>query len=496
EIRETYSDMLKKSFQYANYMASVGIKRGNRIIIFMNNSPEVYHIITAAIAMGVVYAPAATVLTEDDIRYRISTLNPVAIFVDKISEKKVQGMGVRVINVDSPDVSSAISNEKEEVTYSNSDLREDHVVFFTSGTEGKPKMVVHSNSYPAGHKTTVKWLNLEKNDIHWNISSPGWAKWAWSSYYSPFIAGATVFNLYYERFSASDALDALQNFHVTSLCAPPTVWRMFLLERFSGRKLELKKASSAGEPLNPEIIKRWKNLTGVKIKDGYGQSESTLIVGNTDVDKIKEGSVGKPIRPYRIAILDGDGKILESGKTGYIALDIRRRPGGLFKGYMNDEKLNSERFKNGYYLTGDQGYMDKDGYLWFVSRADDVIKSSDYRIGPFEVESILLMHTAVAESAVVGTPDPIRGDLVKAYVILKEGYRPSYELAAELSNYVRRNAPAYMRPKEIEFVRDLPKTISGKIIRKQLRKIEIENFERINRNEKPFSLGEKFRIDN
>ncbi len=495
ESQETYSDMLKKSYKYANYMLSNGIRSGNRIIVFMNNSPEVYHVITASIAIGATYSPAATILTEADINYRISAVRPSAIFVDKSSREKIHDESLKVIDVDDPATVSSIEDQADTMDSFYDERRDEHVIFFTSGTEGKPKMVVHDDSYPSGHKTTVKWLGLNKNDVHWNISSPGWAKWAWSSYYSPFIAGATAFNLYYGRFNAREALNAMQKFNITSLCAPPTVWRMFLLEDISGLKLKLKKAASAGEPLNPEIINRWERETGVRIKDGYGQSESTLMIGNVDPEMIKKGSVGKPIEPYRIRVVDEDGNILENGKVGFIAVDIKRMPEGLFRGYMNDEKLNSERFRNGYYYTGDEGYVDNDGYVWFVSRADDVIKSSDYRIGPFEVESVLLTHYAVAESAVVGTPDPIRGDLVKAYVVLKNGYRPSYELAQELSNYVRGHAPPYQRPREIEFVTDLPKTISGKIVRKQLRKIEIENFERSRRNESIMSLGERFRIN-
>ncbi len=474
---ETYGKMLDNSYRLVNFLKKKGLRAGDRILVLMRNSHSLYHVITASIAMGLVFAPAALILPEDQIRYRVEQIDAKAIFVDNSSEQKVKNIHTPTINMDSVSIQRHIGFQLPSFTDHYDNAEAEHAIFFTSGTEGRSKMIVHNGNYPLGHRTTVSWLGLEKDDLHWNISSPGWAKWAWSSYYSPFLAGSTVFNLNYNRFNAALALEALHRFKVTSLCAPPTVWRMFLLEDFSEKALYLKKASSAGEPLNPEIIERFWRATGIRIKDGYGQTESTLMVGNTDGNSIKPGSMGKPLHPYRVDIVDEKGNILKPGETGFIAVKVDdNRPVGLFMGYMNDPELTAERFSNGYYYTGDTAYKDEDGYIWFDSRFDDVIKSSDYRIGPFEVESALLEHPSVAESAVVGSPDKLRGDLVKAFVVLKPGYRGSRKLASELSSLVRRSVGPHARPRIIEFVDALPKTISGKIIRKRLREIEIKRF--------------------
>ncbi|KAA8922041.1 AMP-binding protein [Thermoplasma sp.] len=475
---ETYGTFLKRSYRLANYLYDMKVRPGNRIMIMMENSLEIYHAVTASIAMGAVYAPMASILPDSQIKYRIDHLSPKIIFTDNASYDKLKGFGDNVVNLEDPSTNRTIEGYPDTFTRFYDDPDAEHVIFFTSGTEGNPKMVLHNNTYPMGHRTTVKWLDLRAQDIHWNISSPGWAKWGWSSYYSPMISGSTVFNMRYRRFDPEMALNAMEKFLITSICAPPTVWRMFLLQDLSSRNLHLRKAASAGEPLNPEIIDRIRQYLGVTVKDGYGQSESTLMVGNIENQPVKPGSMGKPLEPYRVVIVDDSGNRLPANSVGHIAVDISQRPNGLFNSYMNDQELTRDRFRNGLYYTGDMGYMDEDGYLWFVSRSDDVIKSSDYRIGPFEVESALLRHPAVAESAVVGTPDDIRGNLVKAFVVLKSGYSASQDLARELSIHVRNLVGPHARPKKIEFVNELPKTISGKIIRKELRKLEMEKYSR------------------
>jgi acyl-coenzyme A synthetase/AMP-(fatty) acid ligase len=481
-IEVPYSMLLEKAKKYANFMKDEGLKNGDSIIIMMRMVPDLWYITVASSIVGIAYSPAPILLSENDIVYRINQTGAKAIFADAYTIKQVmeaaKGIYIKVFNISDDNFQNKIAMEESFISKFHKDPKEKHAIFFTSGTEGLPKTIVHNGYYPLGHLSTVQWLGIDSKDIHWNISSPGWAKWAWSNLYAPLVAGATAFSFDQERFSAERTLSAIENYPVTSLCTAPTVWRMFMVQDLSNfTPAALKKASSAGEPLNAEIIKRWKDLTGIAIKDGYGQTETSAVIGNTDLSKIKPGSAGKPLLHYKVKIVDDDGKELPVGKEGNIAIDIGNNVPGLFSGYGNDPVLNAERFKHGYYYTGDLGKMDSDGYVWFVSRADDVIKASDYRIGPFEVESALLTHPAVVESAVVASPDQIRGNVVKAFIILKNGYSPSSSLARELSFHVKKITAAYMRPKKIEFVKDLPKTISGKIIRKELRNLEIKRLE-------------------
>ncbi len=477
--RITYGDLLKYSKRYANFLWSEGIHAGDTILIIMKMIPDLWYLAVASSIAGVVYSPAPVLLNSADIEYRIQQTGAKAIFTDsetrKVVSKAARGKFIKIFDVTEESVSNRIEIESTDYSDYFRDPAKPHAIFFTSGTEGKPKAIVHNGYYPLGHLSTAQWLGLDADDVHWNISSPGWAKWAWSNLYAPLMTGCTAFAFEQGRFSASRSLKVLENYPITSLCTAPTVWRMFMVEDMSNfHPMALKKCSSAGEPLNPEVISRWEKITGLRIKDGYGQSETTAMVGNTHAGAIKPGSAGKPLLQYDIRIVDDDGVELPTDVEGNIAVKINGTVPGLFDGYGNDPDLNRERFRNGFYLTGDLGKMDADGYIWFVSRADDVIKASDYRIGPFEVESALITHPAVAESAVVGKPDPIRGNVVKAFVVLKPGFRPSEDLARELSFHVRKITAPYMRPKVLEFVPDLPKTISGKIIRKKLRNLEAE----------------------
>jgi acyl-coenzyme A synthetase/AMP-(fatty) acid ligase len=338
-------------------------------------------------------------------------------------------------------------------------------------------MVVHTqSSYPIGHLGTALWLGLEAGKLHWNISSPGWAKHAWSSIFAPWNVGATTLSLGYKGvFKAADHLGVIEKFNVNSICAPPTIWRMFVLEDLSRYDFsELRMACSAGEPLNPEVIERFKAATGLTIRDGYGQTETVLVIGNFPGVPLKVGAMGIPSPLYNVEIVDEDGKILPDETEGYVALNLSPRPFALFKYYANDPQKTQAVFKNGWYYTGDRASKDTDGYFWFVSRADDVIKSSGYRIGPFEVESALVKHPAVAEAGVVGAPDPVRGAVVKAYIVLRKGLQPSQELANELAEFVAKETGPYKHPRKIEFVESLDsvKTISGKLKRKDLRLAE------------------------
>ena len=477
----TYGELIRKSMQYANLLWDEGIHTGDSILIMTKMIPDLWYIAIASALVGVVYSPAPLLLTSGDIKYRVEQINARAVFTDYDSRKSIEnatrGYFIKIFDVTSEEFQNRVDVKPSEYSPIHRDPETPHAIFFTSGTEGKPKAIVHNGYYPLGHLSTAMWLGIGPKDIHWNISSPGWAKWAWSNLYAPLVAGSTSFAYEQGRFSAERSLAVLENYPITSLCTAPTVWRMFLVQKLDNfRPLALKKCSSAGEPLNPEIISRWEKITGVTIRDGYGQSESTAMIGNIDPNKIKPGSAGKPLLQYDLRIVDDDGNELGPGEEGNIAVRVDNRVPGLFDRYGNDSALNADRFKHGFYYTGDLGKMDADGYIWFVSRADDVIKASDYRIGPFEVESALLTHPAVAESAVVPTPDEIRGNLVKAFVILRPGFKPSSELARELSLHVKSVTAPYMRPKKIEFVSELPKTISGKIIRKQLRNLEMEKY--------------------
>jgi acyl-coenzyme A synthetase/AMP-(fatty) acid ligase len=339
-----------------------------------------------------------------------------------------------------------------------------------------PKITVHTHvSYPMGHRTTgAYWLDLQPDDLHWNMSDTGWAKASWSSFFGPWNQGAALFVHHSPRFDAKKTLELLSKYPITTYCGAPTNYRVLVLEDLSQYKFStLRHCVAAGEPLNPEVIDVWRKATGVTIRDGYGQTESCVLVANFPGQPVKEGSMGKPAPGFYVSIIDNDGNEVEPGVEGDIAVRVKPdRPVGLFKEYFGEPERTAGCFKGDWYITGDRGIKDGDGYLWFVGRADDVIISSGYRIGPFEVESALIEHDAVAESAVVASPDELRGEIVKAFVVLAPGYSPSEELVKELQNFVKNNTAPYKYPREIEFVESLPKTVSGKIRRIELRELE------------------------
>jgi len=356
-------------------------------------------------------------------------------------------------------------------------------LYFTSGTTSLPKLVLHTHaSYPVGHLSTMHWLGLREGDRHLNISSPGWAKHAWSCFFAPWNAGATVVVQDFARFSAARTLQLLREEGVTSLCAPPTVWRMLALESLGGRPAALRGLASAGEPLNPEVIETVQRAWGMTIRDGYGQTETTALVGNAPGLPVKPGSMGKPLPGYDVVLLDSSGR---EGDEGEVALRLEPRPLGLMQGYLDDPARTAEVMAEGYYRTGDEARRDTEGYIHFVGRGDDVFKSSDYRISPFELESLLIEHDAVAEAAVVPSPDPVRLSVPKAFVVLRPGVEESAETARSILEFCKTRLAPYKRIRRLEFA-VLPKTISGKIRRVELRRHESERRARGERHANEF----------
>ena len=485
----TYREFAHAGSRLLNLLRRLGLKEQQTLFVMLPIYPEVWLSYFAAIKGGFVLVPAATILLPSDLEFRFRQLPPGAVLADPESAAKIDAaerangrpIPIKLIvrgrrdGWTSVDASRAESAEAEPAA---TRLEDPLFLFFTSGTTGLPKVVTHTHaSYPVGHLTTTAWIGVKPGDVHSNISQAGWAKFAWSSFFAPWNVGATYFSYYSRgRFDPRRQLEALQNGRVTTFCAPPTVWRMFILEDLSKYHFHFRECVSAGEPLNPEVIDAWRKGTGVTLRDGYGQTESTLLVGNLPGGEVKPGSMGWPSFLYDIRVLDEQGHEAETGKEGNIAVHLDPRPVGLFSGYYGaSPEVAARTFFGPWYLTGDRAYRDSDGRLWFVGRADDVIKSSDYRVGPFEVESALTEHPAVAEVAVIGSPDPVRGALVKAVVILRPGCLPTPNLAREIFVFSRSKLPAFKIPRILEFTNELPKTISGKIRRIDLRKKEVES---------------------
>jgi acetyl-CoA synthetase len=359
------------------------------------------------------------------------------------------------------------------------------VIFFSSGTTGEPKMVMHSHDYPLGHIVTARfWHDVRSNDLHFTVSDTGWAKSAWGKLLGQWVEGAAVFVYdYRNKFNATELLPIIEKYGITTFCAPPTIYRMLIMADLRKYDFsELRHCVSAGELINPEVIKAWKDATGLEIYEGYGQTETVLCIGTFPSIEPRYGSMGKPTPGWHIELHDEDGKQVKPGEEGSIAIRIDPRPVGFFMEYWGNEEANANSTRGGFYYTGDRAIKDEDGYFWFVGRDDDVIKASGYRIGPFEVESAILEHQAVQEAAVIGSPDIIRGFVVKAFIVLKSGYEPSDKMARDIQEYVKSVTAPYKYPRKIEFVNELPKTISGKIKRKDLREAEMRRYEEEKKN--------------
>jgi acetyl-CoA synthetase len=490
KLVKSYHELREESNKLVNGLEARGYKKGDSVLVMTGNVPELFTIFLALLKGGMPAVPATILLTPDDILDRVQRAEVKAVIADKnafekmdMIRDKLEKLGVRdfiAVGESAPkgwihigDVMSGQGATYNKINTVADDLA---LIYFTSGTTAKPKMVFHTHaSYPAGHLSTVYWVGAREGDRHYNISSPGWAKWAWSTFFTAFNSGATSMVYAYQRFNAPRVLDFITEYEVNTLCAPPTVWRMFILQDLKKYNWDsLKQAVSAGEPLNPKVIEQVREETGVTIREGYGQTETTLQIGYFPGLEVKPGSMGKPAPGYDITLVDPEGKPVPPGEDGHIVIRVEpERPLGLMKGYDNPEK-NAQVFRLGYYWTGDVAMMDKDGFFYFVGRADDVFKSSDYRISPFEVESELIKHPAVAEVAVVPSPHPIKWTVPKAFIVLRPGYKPSPELAKDIFEFVRKSMAPYKRPRIIEFVDELPKTISGKIRRVELRRIERE----------------------
>ncbi len=495
ETKVSFAAMSRRSNQTANFLRDLGLNRGDHLLLLLGNVVPLWEVMLAAMKLGVITIPATTLLTGDELRDRLDRGKAKVVVATQDQVAKFEGLGGEGFT---KIVVAATSDHKGWRRYEDSanypdaftpdgptGAHDPMLLYFTSGTTAKPKLVLHSHrSYPVGSLSTMYWLGLQPGDVHLNISSPGWAKHAWSCFYSPWNAGATIFICNQPRFDAKVLLATIARCGVTTLCAPPTVWRLFIQEKLADYKVSVREVCGAGEPLNPEVIDQVKAAWGLTIRDGYGQTETTALAGNSPGQKVKVGSMGRPLPGYKVEVADADG---HPSKEGEVRLVLGAdRPAGLMLGYQGDDgKPTGADGKT--YQTGDVVFLDDDGYLTFVGRSDDVFKSSDYRISPFELESVLLEHDAVAEAAVVPTPDPIRLALPKAYISLVPGTEISRNTALSIFKYVHSRLAPFKRIRRIELVSELPKTISGKIRRVQLRRLEHDN------DRKDALRGEEFR---
>lgn len=479
----SFSEMNVRARSAAGVLAAAGVKRGDTVLILMGRELEWWELMLGCMRLGAIASPGTVQLMPKDITYRVKAAaaqcivagEDVAGRVDDALEgwegAKIYIGGKREGWIDYRDV--VASTEPLEVC-ADTAFDEPALCYFTSGTTGQPKMTVHGAGYGLAHEITGRfWLDLGPGDLMWNLSDTGWAKAAWSSLFAPWLRGAGMMAYHAPGFDPEAVLELLARFPVTTMCAPPTAYRMFVrsdLSEFS--PMSLRHCVSAGEPLNPEVIELWKGSTNLVVNDGYGQTETVVLCCNRP-GAARQGAMGKPVPGIQLAIVDELGNCLTAGEEGDVAVRVAEgRPPGLFLGYRGDPERTASVFRNGWYLTGDRAVRDEDGFFWFVGRGDDVILTSGYRIGPFEVESALFEHPAVAESAVVASPDPTRGEVVKAFVVLASGHEPSTELVKVLQDHVKATTAPYKYPRKIEFVGSLPKTISGKIRRKELRDAE------------------------
>jgi acetyl-CoA synthetase len=480
----TFAELSIRSDQIAGWLRDLGVGRGTRVLVLLGNQVELWETTLAATKVGAVLVPATTLLTEKDLRDRVERAGAGAVIARADVARRFDAIADGVVKIAVGDpvpgwLSYGQFAHSREPFHPDGPTRSSDplLVYFTSGTTAQPKLVEHTHaSYPIGHLSTMYWIGLQPGDVHLNVSSPGWAKHAWSCVFAPWIAGATICLFNYERFFARSMLDVLRDAKVTTFCAPPTVWRMLIQQDLSQWSVSLRELVSAGEPLNPEVIERVERQWGLTIRDGFGQTETTVQVGNPPGQRLKIGSMGRALPGYDIVLVDPATG--EAGADGEICVQCEPvRPVGLMTGYQStdgtDDTLNERAFAGGRYHTGDVARRDADGYITYVGRSDDVFKSSDYRISPFELESVLIEHPSVAEAAVVPAPDELRLCVPKAYVALVAGEVASRELAGDIFRHSGEHLAPYKRIRRLEFA-ELPKTISGKIRRVDLRGRENE----------------------
>ena len=495
EATFTFGQLKEYSDKTANFFKSLGIKRGDPVMLILKRRYEFWFCILALHKLGAVTIPATHLLTSKDIVYRANAADikmivcvnepEVVKHIEDSASKTPTEKYKALINGTKDgwlDFSSGIEEASSEFQRPQGDAGSHNsdisLLYFTSGTTGMPKMVQHDYEYPLGHILTARyWQNVSEGGLHLTVADTGWAKAVWGKIYGQWLSGCAVFVYDFDKFVPKELLEVISKHHVTSFCAPPTIYRFFIKEDLSKFDLSsLKYCTVAGEPLNPEVYSQFYKATGIKLMEAFGQTELTVTVGTFPWMEPKPGSMGKPSPGYDIDLLDDNGNSCQDGEEGQIVIrTTQKKPAGMFGGYYRDEALTKSVWHEGIYYTGDMAWRDEDGYFWFVGRADDVIKSSGYRIGPFEVESALLEHPAVLECAITAVPDPIRGQIVKATVILAKNYTPSDELVKELQDHVKRVTAPYKYPRIIEFVSELPKTISGKIRRVEIRQTDKEN---------------------
>ena len=486
----TFADIMKESAKTAHYLRAMGIKKGDRVLVVLRRHYEWWFVMMALCKIGAIVIPATDQLKEHDFVYRFNSAGVSAIICtatgnvieEAESAANKCNVNIRIITngkkdgwhtfsdeyVNYPDVYTRADNPEE--------LKADEIMlmYFTSGTTAYPKIAAHMHTYSLAHFTTAhSWHNVDPNGIHFTVAETGWGKAVWGKLYGQWICGACVFVYDFAKFDQAKLLGKIAKYGITSFCAPPTIYRFMIKEDLSKYDLSsLKYITTAGEALNPEVFNKMKEATGLSIMEGFGQTETTLTVANFIGMTPKPGSMGKPNPQYNIKLLDSEDNIIDGiGEEGEVCIDISgERPLGLYKEYYRDEVQTKEAMHDGYYHTGDMAWRDEDGYLWYVGRTDDIIKSSGYRIGPFEIENVLMEHPAVLECAVTGVPDPVRGQVVKATIVLTKGYTASEELKTDIQQFVKRETAPYKYPRVIDFVEELPKTISGKIKRTELRK--------------------------
>ena len=488
ERRFTFADIKRLSDKAANFLRSVGIGKGDMVLTILKRHYQFWYVSIALHKLGAVMVPATFMLTKGDVEYRVRSadikaaictdMNGVAEAVDESED--IPSLKVKIIANSERDgwiqLDKGIEAASEKFERVPTNVHDPMLMYFSSGTSGYPKMVLHNYLYSLGHLSTAKyWQCVDPEGVHLTIADTGWGKAAWGKLYGQWLMEAAIFVYDYDKFEPSEILDIVEKHRVTTLCCPPTMFRMFINAGLEGHDLSsLKHCCIAGEALNPDVFLKWQAATGLNLMEGFGQTETTCTICNLDGMTPKPGSMGKPSPQYTVKIVDADGNECPTGESGEIVISCDPHPPGLLVCYYRDEAKTAKAMHDGWFHTGDVAWRDEDGYMWYIGRNDDVIKSSGYKISPFEIESVLVTHPSVLECAVTGIPDPVRGQLVKATVVLRPGYAPSEELKKELQNYVKKETAPYKYPRALEFVDELPKSISGKIKRVDIRKRDEE----------------------